>query len=187
MTRPTPVDHLDAVTLGTVVVMGGANPDREYLTGLWRTRDMWVSPEWEGRPHFGPHLLPDGRDIVGLIADGDLDELPFPVSFRPFNSGKRLGDMLWAGGLATKLVSRRFVKVLEQIGATGYRTYEVTFTDRTRNPIDGYIGIASTGSDPELDITHFAGFQNTGLFVKRHVLDALLAAGVDRFHVADHL
>jgi hypothetical protein len=153
------------------------------LSGPIATRDMWVMPEWEGRPQFGPWQLPDGRDVTAVIADGSIDDVPFAVWFRPFNSGKRLGDLLWAGGLSTKLASRRFVDVLDQIGATGYRTYEVTFIDRKRNPIEGYLGIASTGSDPALDVTHYKGFQNSGLHVKRHVLDALLAAGVDRFDV----
>ncbi len=169
---------------------GVDDADRVYLSGRYATRDMWVGPEWKGRPKPGtvppplfPVRLPDGRAVIDVIADGDIDEVPFPVWFQPSNSGKRLGDLLWATGLSTKLASRRFVDVLEQIGATGYRTYEVTFVDRKRNPIDGYIGVASTGSDPELDITHYMGFQNSGLYVKRHVLDALLAAGVDGFDV----
>jgi hypothetical protein len=144
---------------------------------------MWAVPEWEGKPAFGPYLLPDGRDITALIADGDIDDLPFPVWFRR-SRGTRHGDLLWAGGLSTKLASRRFVEVLDRIGATGYRTFEITVIDRKRTSIDGYIGIASTGSDPELDITHYNGCQNTGLHVKRHVLDALITAGVDAFDVS---
>jgi hypothetical protein len=166
-----------------VATTGVDDADRVYLSGRYATRDMWVRPMWKGKPQLGPHLLPDGRRLTDVVADGDIDEVPFPVWFQPSNGGKRLGDLLWAGGLSTKLVSRRLVDVLQQIGATGYRTYEVTFVDRKRNPIDGYIGVASTGSDEELDITHYKGFQNTGLYVKRHLLDALLSAGVDGFDV----
>lgn len=157
--------------------------DRVVLSGRIATRDVWVTPEWEGRSRFGPWLLPDGRDVVALVAGGDIDDVPFPVWFRPSNSGRRLGDLLWAGGLSTKLASQRFVDVLVRIGATGYRTYEITFVDRTRRPIEGYVGIASTGTDPDLDVSHVGGSQNSGLQVTRRVLDALLAAGVDGFDV----
>ena len=151
------------------------------LWAPYATRDIWMSYQWGGKADFGPYLLPDGRDITHLIGDGDLDQLPFPVWFKPFNSGKRLSDLLWTGGVGAKLASCRFVEVLNDIGASGWRAFEVPVLDRTGTPIEGYVGFATTGGGDDLDVSHINGFQNFCFRVKPHVLDALLAAGVDKF------
>ncbi|KGM14425.1 hypothetical protein [Cellulomonas bogoriensis] len=144
-------------------------------------RDVWIQPRWEGKPALGPWHSADGRDVVDLIAGGDLDQISFPVWFQAFGRGTRWGDMLWTGGLPCKVASTRFVAVLESIGATGWRTFEVDLRAKGGDPVPGYLGIATTGPGDDLDVTHLFGFQNLALRVKRHVLEALLGAGVDQF------
>lgn len=140
------------------------------------TRDAWVRPTWPGQPPFGPWVLPDGRDVAGLLADGHVDALPFPVTWRRFNGGQRWGDLLWTGGLPAKVASLRFLQVLESVGATGYCTFPVTVTDGRSRPVDGYRGLATVpGGD---GVRALSGLQNFAFLVGQEVRDAIVDAGL---------
>ena len=139
--------------------------------------DVGVATEWEGKPPLGPWLLPDGRDIDELIADGRLDEVPFPVWFRRVGGGKRWGDLLPGG--ACKIASVRLVGVLESIGATGYRTFPIDLRDRGGEPITGYVGFATTPWQGGTDIQPLLGWQNFTFWANARVVEALRARGAD--------
>jgi hypothetical protein len=164
----------------------------EYkLSGPWATRDLWVAPEWQGMPRFGPHLLPDGRDILDLIERGDIEELGFDVWFRQVEGsrGQRFGDLLWAGGLATKVVSRRFVDALEDLGVAGHvRTYPVRMFDRKMRPIEkDYVGLVEpTGGDGEIHAAH-PTLRNTGLVVSARVFEGLQERGVTDYRAEPYV
>lgn len=149
------------------------------------TRDLWVSPEWEGKLRFGPYVLPDGRDIIDLVEAGEVDELDFDVWFRQSQGsrGERFGDLLWTGGLAIKIASRRFVDALEELGvASAVRIYPVRMFDRKMKPIEReYFGLAEpTGRDGEIHAAH-PTLRNSALVVSARVFEGLQVRGVTSY------
>lgn len=151
------------------------------------TRDAWMVATGPGRPELGPWVLPDGRAVDDLIADGDVDQIPFDVCFEPSNYGKRYGDLLWTGGMAYKLASQRFVEVLESIAATGYKTFPVRLRDNKKNIIDGYVGFATLKEpDEEDDIKPLNGAQMPWFLINQRVRDAIVEAGLERIAITPY-
>lgn len=157
------------------------------VMGLDSQNELWVNAEWQDRPELGPWLTSDGRDVIDLVEEHQLDEIGFPIWFErsPYSRDRERprADVLWAGGMAYKLVSETFAKALEELGVTGFSTYEVDFRDRKGSPIHGYVGLLEdlTG-ESELTTPHLQeqrrGFS---LLTSQRVLDGLHAAGVTRF------
>lgn len=52
--------------------------------------------------------------------------------------------MLWSGTTQVRIVSERFVEVLENERASGWRTYPLVLLDRKGVKITGYCGLAVT-------------------------------------------
>ncbi|MDF9716315.1 hypothetical protein INN71_15135 [Nocardioides sp. ChNu-153] len=154
------------------------------LRGKSAIRDLWVAPEWEGQPKLGPWLLPDGREIPRLIEDGQADELGFPFWFRQVEGsrGRRRGDLLWGGGSRTKVVSRRFVDALGELGVLDdLMTYPAAILDRRRRVIEAdYLGLVEPIGRGEVR----AGLttqRNSMLTVSARVLEGLRERGVTEF------
>lgn len=119
--------------------VGGSKRSWVEVRPFSEERDLWVAPEGEGKPAFGPWLTEDGRRVVETIAEGRGEELPFPVWFEQTEgcTGRRRGDLLWAGGLSISIASDRFIDTLTSVGARGWSTYPVTLRDRKGADISG--------------------------------------------------
>lgn len=149
-------------------------------------RDVWVEPLWPDMPELGPYLLPDGQRVMDVIARGDVGDLPFPVWLQTWNSGTRLGDLLWTGGLAILPASDRFIAVLDSVEASGYRTYDIPLR---RNPrgrdggqdIPGYRGLAIVSDTDETTLRNRPSGRGFSFLARPHVVEALTGAGVDQF------
>ncbi|PMB98227.1 hypothetical protein CJ198_07625 [Brevibacterium luteolum] len=105
-------------------------------------RDFWIHTNWEGRPDLGSPRLDDGREVFDVVADGKLEEIPFPVWFeRSTDSrGKRRGDILWGG--PPTLVSQRFADAVADLGVTGCSTFDVDLFSVNEGRVEGYVGFA---------------------------------------------
>lgn len=151
-------------------------------------RDLWVAPEGEGKPAFGPWLTEDGRRVVETIAEGRGEELPFPVWFEQTEgcTGRRRGDLLWAGGLSISIASDRFIDTLTSVGARGWSTYPVTLRDRKGAEISGYQGLVSdvTGTGDVVSLLWRKHSQKPVLLLTEDVARGLAEAGVDQFESA---
>lgn len=159
--------------------------DNIGIWGKWAQRDLWAVLEWEGVDSVEGRVLADGTYPDDLAAKYGADSLPFRTWFRqtPECRNQRHADILWAGGLATKLVSRRFADRVSELGVTGCRTYEVELYDRRMRPIEGYVGFLEdrTGKD---ELTMRAPDWPTFTMVcSRRVLDGLLEVGIDQFEI----
>lgn len=146
------------------------------------TADLWVVPTWEGKPMMGPWKTSDGRRIVEVIADGNADTLGFAVWFEqlPDSRGTRRGDILWSGGLPHGLVSTRFVDALQDLGVTGWSTYDVTIKDTQGQSIRGYVGLVAdvTGTSELVSRAWKAGRQKPVYLATQRVAEGLAAVGV---------
>ena len=89
-----------------------------------------------------------------------------------------VGSNLWLDGTGGWATHHTRVET-DACVATGWKTHEVAFVDRKRIAIEGCVGIASTGADDHLEVSHSNGFPNSGLGVKPRVFHAHLEAGVD--------
>lgn len=161
------------------------------------SRFAWAVPTWNG-PRAEPWMLPDppapfeladgrlisaAQEVLQLVEEGRLDEIPFPVWFER-QSGTRFGDLLWSGGLSILLVSDRFVEVLRAVGADGWRTYPVNFRQRRGQPVEGFVGLLldrGAGSVGPANPLH----TDWSIRVSAQVLAALRAAGVTAFRCRD--
>lgn len=138
----------------------------------------WFTIEWPGQPELGPYLLPDGRDIFQLIAEGRIDELGFEPTVVQTRSGP-LGDMLWTLGSSCKVASERMLKTLARIKATGYRTFPLSVRASGGKILGHYSGIAVGSADPSLDLRrHVAESEFWGFLASTRVVDALREDGV---------
>lgn len=150
------------------------------ISARYGPKDAWFAPDWPDKPALGPYpQLPDGRDPIEATADGDMGLLPHPVVLRQSNRGNRFGDILWTEGTPIKAVSQRLVDALTDVGATGWRTFPIEVIGADGDELEGYLGLATIGSDPSDDLRHTAGAQNFAVTVSDRVLDALSQHGVD--------
>lgn len=159
---------------------------KHYLTGRAATRDLWVVPEWEGMAEFGPWLLDDGRQVQQVIAAGQVDELPFAVWFRQDQGSKaqRHGDILWGTGSPAKVVSRRFVEALSDLGVTGLSTYPIEVVDRRRRPIEGdFVGLVEPLAGQGEVCSPYPDQRGFSLVVTGRVLEGLRERGVTEYLV----
>lgn len=167
------------------------SPDEWYdVNGKSGTRDFWAYPEGPGKPKYGHWLLPDGTDVEDEIADGRIEELPFPVRFvrDGASRGERRGDFLWSGAAPYTLVSERFVNALTELGVGGFRTYPVSVYDRdkARTPVPGYVGFIPDLTWTEPVHSRFRGDVSFTLEIRGDVLQGLLDRGVDQFDYKPH-
>ncbi|GAB2616354.1 hypothetical protein [Kribbella endophytica] len=144
--------------------------------------NLWVMRDHPGQPEYGDYLGADGESLYDLIADGRVEDLGFTPRFTRSNSGKP-GDLLWTTGDMAKLASRRFVDVLEAVGATGYRTFPVEVRGKRGEPIGDYVGFAVLDADPEKDLRFELWYQGWSFVASDRVADALKAAGVTELSV----
>jgi hypothetical protein len=144
--------------------------------------NLWVMRDHPGQPEYGDYLGPDGESLYELIANGQVDGLGFTPRFTRSNSG-RSGDLVWTTGDFAKIASRRFVDVLESIGATGYRTFPVEVRGRRGDPIGEFAGLAVLDDDPGKDLRFELGYQGWSFIASDWVVDALRAAGVTALSV----
>ncbi|MDR6174617.1 hypothetical protein QE364_002403 [Nocardioides zeae] len=156
------------------------------LSARHSSRELLVAPEWEGMPELGPWLLDDGRDAYELVMEGRQDELGFPVWFRQVEGSrdKRRGDMLAGSGLGLKVVSRRLVDALEELGALdGVRTFPVELRDRRMRRIDAdYLGLLEPIGHGEVR-ARMPEWRTWDLVVSARVLDGLRERGVTELKV----
>ncbi|MFV0435742.1 MAG: hypothetical protein ACK5LO_17455 [Leucobacter sp.] len=147
--------------------------------------DFWSAPMWEGKPRFGPILLPDGRQVVRVLAAEGTSAIPFPIWFQQHpDGGKRLGDILWSAGLSIKIVSQRFVDRLRELDVHSFQTYDIELWDRRKkHRIEGYVGfIEDQTGEGEIKINPVAGGKVTlSMICTERVLHGLLEAGIDQF------
>lgn len=73
--------------------------------------------------------------------------------------------------------SRRFVGVLESIGATGYRTFPVEVIGRDGQPLGDFAGFAVLDDDTGKDVHFSNGFQFWHFAAADRVVEALREAG----------
>lgn len=146
------------------------------------TADMWVAPQWDGKPELGPWMTEDGRRVVDVIADGHGESLAFRVWFEqsPESKGTRRGDVLWTGGLPVGIVSDRFVQELDRLDVSGWSTYTVTIVDHDGHEVEGYHGFVAdvTGRSELVSWAWKVGRQMPVYLATDRVADALMAAGV---------
>ena len=121
--------------------------------------------------------MPDGADVYDLVADGEVERVGFIPRYVHGNRGRRVGDLLWTTGGA-KIASRRFIDVLESLGATGYRTFPVTVEYRDGSSIGDFVGLAVLDADPSRDLYFTHGAQNFDFAATDRVVAALRDAGV---------
>lgn len=81
--------------------------------------NAWILPANPGQPVMGPFKTADGRDIYGLVADGEIAGLGFVPTFRHAR-GSVFGDLLWTT-CAIKVASANFIAALD--GYTGWRCF----------------------------------------------------------------
>ena len=124
-----------------------------------------------------PWILDDGTDVYELIRQDRIEELPFPVVFRPPSKGTRRGDMLWTTG-TTKIASQAMISALQSIGTIGYTTFPVDVRDHQDRPIDGYVGLSVFSSDSDDDVRQLID-HNFVFLAKPHVIAALRVHGAD--------
>ena len=133
------------------------------------------------RPDWGHWLLADGTDVDDLVAAGDLERLDFVPRFRRYGGGGQVGDLVWTGGSNAKIASRRFVDVLESIGATGYRTYPAEVVSGRGRPLGDFVGLAIDPDNPaDSDVLNPRPHAWTFVVTDR-VLVALKQTGVTAF------
>jgi hypothetical protein len=72
-----------------------------------------------------------------------LDGFTFPIAFRQ-DGGKKWTDILQKCG-AHFIFSSRFINLLEANNITGWKTFDITITDKYGNEVNGYKGISITG------------------------------------------
>lgn len=156
------------------------------VTGRSAVRDLWVSLTWPDKPTYGPWLLPDGRDIVDLVATGRLDQLGFRIWYEQMEGCRaplRRNDVLHCGGLQVKVVSTRFVEALHGLGVTGLSTYEADVVLRSGESLSGYVGLVEP-TDPAAEVhSYLPGGPSMPLCVSGRVLRGLRERGVDLFDV----
>ncbi len=145
-------------------------------------KDLWAIPKWEGQSELGPWLLPDGRDIIELIATGDVDELGFPIWFEPYQSYRQAGDLIWTTSWM-KLASERFVEVLRSVGATGFQTYETNLRTKRGEAIPGFVGLGVNSSSDDTDLSNPYPAPSFSFRARPHVVDALKSAGVTELKI----
>jgi hypothetical protein len=121
--------------------------------------------------------MPDGADVYDLVADGEVERVGFIPRYVHGNRGRRVGDLLWTTGSA-KIASRRFIEVLESVGATGYRTFPVTVEYRDGTSVGDFVGLAVLDSDPSRDLYFTHGAQNFDFATSDRVVAALRDADV---------
>ena len=118
----------------------------------------------------------------GAIAEGDLGSLDFVPRFRRSGGGSQVGDLLWTGGTAMKVASRRFVEVLRSVDAEGYRTFPVDLVDARGREMDGFVGLAiDLEAGPTAAVRTEHPWQSFRFLVTDALHDALHDAGVTRF------
>ena len=160
------------------------NEPRFLIWGPWARSELWVAPEWEGRPELGPWLTEDGRRITEVIAEGKADTLGFPVWFEQSQNCRDTkwprSDMLWNEGSPAKVVSERFVQTLTDLGATGFSAYPVEVRTRKGEAVEGYVGLVSdtTGTTDVTTPGWEDGLQSFGVLVTEKILAGLLEAGL---------
>lgn len=146
-------------------------------------KDLWVEPQWHGKPELGPWVTGDGQRVVDVIADGHCDSLPYDVCFEqsPNCEGTRRGDILWIGGLPIGIVSSRFIRELHKLDVAGWSTYPVAIKDTAGQDIEGYHGLVAdvTGNSELVSGAWKADRQAPVYLATDRVAGALLAAGVD--------
>ncbi|UBH05375.1 hypothetical protein K8P10_000886 [Leucobacter sp. Psy1] len=159
--------------------------ERIGIRGKWAQRDLWAAMEWEGQGTTDGDVLPDGTDPSGVVATYGPEAVPFPIWYRQsqYSRNQRQGDILWACGLANKLVSRRFADRVFELGVTGCRTYEVELYDRRMRPIEGYVGFVEDPSGEGELAMEARDWPTTSMVCSRRVLDGLLEVGIDQFEI----
>ena len=145
-------------------------------------KDMWAVVKWEGQGDVGPWLLPDGREILDLVATGDVDELGFPIWFEPYQSYRNAGDLIWTTAWI-KLASQRFVDVLTSIKATGFQTYDANLRTNTGEPIPGFVGLGVNSSSEGTDLSNQCPVPTFSFRARPHVVEALRAAVVTDYKI----
>jgi hypothetical protein len=152
-----------------------------YLVGAhYDSSYVWAFPDFPGQPKFGPFTLPFvGHGLVDVrdyAASGHTEGLTFLPRYRQSNHGQKVGDLIWTGSSA-KLASLRFLGVLNDISASGYRRSpaEVLSRDGVRL---GYDILAVEDDDQTKDL-YFAGDGQASHFIASdRVVQALREAGV---------
>ncbi|WBQ08471.1 hypothetical protein [Kribbella sp. CA-293567] len=122
--------------------------------------------------------MPDGADVYDLVADGEVERVGFIPRYVHGNRGRRVGDLLWTTGSGAKIASRRFIDVLESLGATGYRIFPVTVEYRDGSPVGDFAGLAVLDSNPSHDLYFTHGAQNFDFAASDRVVAALRNADV---------
>jgi hypothetical protein len=91
-------------------------------------------------------VFAEARDL-----DWDKEMAILQGEFVPLNpvrlfqsEGTKWTDFL-RSSLATKIVSKRFIQVLEENHFSGWRAYETIITDKSRNESSDYYGLSITG------------------------------------------
>lgn len=131
---------------------------------VWVLTDL---PIWDGREPNPFHLL----------AAGDLEALGVTPRFVQRNRGSRWGDLLWTTG-NSKIMSIRLRDVLEAIGATGWKQFDVEVVGQGRRTVQGYVGLAVTSTSPEHDLHHSDGSNSHRFHASDRVVSALRSEGV---------
>ena len=143
---------------------------------------LWAFPDFPGQPEYGEYVLPEhSRDPRDMVADGDVENLGFVPCFRQAGRGRKVGDLVWTG-CDIKIASDRFLAVLREQDATGYRTFPVTVVPRRGGAFQGFTGIAVLDGSPEHDLRWLAG-QSHRMLVSDRIVAALKQAGAFNVNV----
>ncbi|MEV8375128.1 hypothetical protein AB0P21_20490 [Kribbella sp. NPDC056861] len=147
-------------------------------------RDLWVVPDHPGMPSLGPWRHRSGGLVSELVADGEVDRLGFTPRFKRTGRGQRVGDLIWTTGDFAKIASLRFVRVLEEIGATGFRTFPVDVVAGDGSPLGEFVGLAVLDGDESHDLRFSNGVQFWEFAASDRVVEALRERGVTELSIS---
>lgn len=82
---------------------------------------------------------------------GVYEDIGFPVSFKQYNNGKKMLDMLETGWQSLHLISDRFKEELEKNNLTGWKTYPIKLMTKKNEEIKGYHGLSISGRCGPID------------------------------------
>ena len=154
-----------------------------YIQAKSATRDAWLYQVVPGAPKYGRFFV-DGVDVYRAIEEGDVEQFDFPIGYKRYNGGKRIGDLVWTMSSA-KVASPRFIETLRSANATGYKTFPLEFSGSAAPLFEGYVGFAVTSDDPSNDLWNERPWNSFGFHVNDRVYAVLLEAVVDGFEIVD--
>lgn len=158
---------------------------RTVIEGRSSARYAWGSLWWAGLIGDEWGTLPNGRNVLNTLMEGDLASLP-SAWIKLQNSGT-YGDMLWSDSMMSVFVSDRFVAAIKDSGFGGYQLLPLEVEPKRGERFGGYSLLLPDNRDHDAPIRSFPfPYRATAhLDVSAEVMAALTTAGVTGFLADD--